>query len=112
MSTTGLTVVEEAVKFILSESIVVAISYSTIFVKLSKTEIVELSSLTRKKTQFEIYKDYTKVIANDEKMVSRTTMFKLMNHLTSNGEDILTAINYISAIFVNEPCEMLQDVID
>ena len=39
-------------------------------------------------------------------------MFKLMNHLTSNDEGILTAIDYVTAVLVNEPCEMLQDVID
>ena len=102
----------EAVKFILSESNVVAIVYGTRLVKLSKSEIVELPSLTRKKTQFEIHKDYTNFVGNKEKLVSRATMFKLMNYLTSTNEAILTVFNYVTVILVNESCEIFQEVID
>ena len=102
---------ENAVKFILSESNVVAISYGTKLVKLSKTEIIQLPSLTRKKTRLEIFNDFANFY-NDENVISRATMFKLMNHLTSNDEGILTAIDYVTAMLINEPCEMLQEVID
>lgn len=103
---------EKAVKFILSESNVVAILYGTRLMKLSKNEIVQLPGLTRKKSRLEIYNDYTKYVNNDEKMMPRATMFKLMNHLTNSDEGILTAINYVTAMLVNKPREMLQEVID
>ncbi len=80
--------------------------------KLSKSEIIEFPSLTRKRNRIEICNGYRQQVQNEEKDLSRATMYKLMNHLTNNDEAILTAIDYITAILVNEPCEMLQDVID
>ena len=68
--------------------------------KLSKSEIIQLPSLTRKKTRLEIYNDYAKLY-NDDNIISRATIFKLMNHLTSNDEGILTAIDYVTAMLVN-----------
>ena len=105
-------VLETAVKFILSENNVVAMSYGSRFVKLTKTDIIQLPSLTRKKTRLQMYQDYISFVGDDSKLVSRATMYKLMNYLISNDEAILSAIDYVTAILVNEPCEMLQDVIE
>ena len=79
--------------------------------KLSKTEIIQSPSLTHKKTRLEIYNDYANFY-NDDNVILRATMFKLMNHLTSDDEGILTATNYVTAMLINEPCEMFQEVID
>ncbi len=35
-----------------------------------------------------------------------------MKHLTQDDESILTAIEYVSSTLVDEPCEMLQDIIE
>ena len=55
---------------------------------------------------------YTNFAKEDEKVIPRATVFKLMSHLTSSNKGILTAFDYITERFVNEPCEMLQEVID
>ena len=51
-------VLHKAAKFILSENNVVSISYGTKKVKLSKYEIIELPSLTRKRSMHDIFKAY------------------------------------------------------
>ena len=51
---TNLAVVES----FLSENNVVAMSYGSRFVKLAKNEIIQLPSLTRKKTRLQMYQDY------------------------------------------------------
>ena len=68
---------EKAIKFILSESNVVAISSGTRLVQLSKSEIIQLPNLISKKTRLEIYNDYANFY-NDGNIISRATMFKLM----------------------------------
>ena len=108
----SLVVLEKAVSFILSEHNVVARSYGTITVKLSQREIIEIPCLMRKKTRSDIYRDYVNLTENDESCISRTTLFELMNHLTQDDQSMLSAIDYVSSILVNEPCETLQDIID
>ena len=80
--------------------------------KLSKNKITQLSSLTQKKCRLKIYNDYTNFAKKDEKVIPKATMFKLMSHLTSSNKGILPAIDYINERLVNDPCEILQEVLD
>jgi len=107
-------VLQKAVKFILSENNVVSISYGTKKVKLSKYEIIELPSLTRKRSMHDIFKAYIESMNENEneKSLSRASMFKLISHLTNHDEAVLTAIDYVTAVLINEPCELLQDIIE
>ena len=105
-------VLHKAVNFILSENNVVSISYGTKKVKLSKYEIIELPSLTRKRSMHDIFKAYMGTMKENEKSLSRASMFNLMGHLTNQDEAVLTAIDYVTAVLINEPCELLQDIID
>ena len=105
-------VLQKAVKFILSENNVVSISYGTKKVKLSKYEIIELPSLTRKRSMHDIFKAYIESMNETEKSISRASMFKIMGHLTNHDEAVLTAIDYVTAVLINEPCELLQDIIE
>ena len=45
-------------------------------IKLSKTEIIEISSLTRKRQRIKIYNRYRVLLQDDEKVISRATMYK------------------------------------
>ena len=105
-------VLHKAVNFILSKNNVVSISYGTKKVKLSKYEIIELPSLTRKRSMHDIFKAYMGTIKDNEKSICRASMFKLMGYLTNHDEAVLIAIDYVSAILINEPCELLQYIID
>ena len=105
-------VLHKVVNFILSENNVVSISYGTKKVKLSKYEIIELPSLTRKRSMHDIFKAYMGTIKDNEKSICRASMFKLMGYLTNHDEAVLIAIDYVSAILINELCELLQDIID
>ena len=79
-------VLEKAVKYILSQSNVVAVSYGTRMAKLSETGIMEVPDLTRKRNRIETFNGWRELVQDDEKLVSRATMYKLIYHLTNYND--------------------------
>ena len=84
-------VLHKAAKFILSENNVVSISYGTKKVKLSKYKIIELLSLSRKRSMHGIFKAYIESMKENEKLILRASMFKLIEYPTKHDEAVLTS---------------------
>ena len=60
----------------------------------------------------DLFKVYMGTIEDNDKSICRASMFKLMDYLTNHDEAVLTDINYVSAILINEPRKLLQDIIN
>jgi len=105
-------VIKKAVEFILSEKNVIASSYGTRNIKLCDNEIINLPKLTRKKSKVDIIRSYMSYTIEDEVNLSKRTMYRMLAYITANDQATLCAIDYVTALLVNETTEVLQNIVD
>ena len=78
----------------------------------SKEEIL-LPKLTRKVTIKAMYDErYKYIVSNDDENIKLAIFYKICKILTSSDQGMLTSIDYVTSMFVNETCETLQNIID
>lgn len=104
-----------AVEFILDSSNVHTLSWGSIDYHISATELVVLPKLCRKMSRHSIITRYFQKInesTNNIDRLSKSSFYKILQHITHSDEQILTSIDYVSTLLVTEPIEALQDIIE
>ena len=105
-------VIKKAVDFILSEQITSPSSYGQHNVILGKTEIITFPNIMRRQNKTSIFKAYLNETKDDDNKLARNTMFQIMNSITTTDEKVLSAIDYVTSILVNDTCETLHNIVD
>lgn len=98
---------KDLVNFILGGSAVNMLSWGYRKVKLDVNEVVELPALVRLADIKTLYQSYKQC----HNPVGRSSFFKLMKAATKGSSKIVTTIDYCSGILLNEPMEVVQDII-
>ena len=101
---------KEAVMYILSKDNVVPISWGTKDIKLTDNETVTLPALTRQKTPKHLYDNYLAFCNNKDTdaagesfpSISRGIFYEILSKVTSGGEKMLTAVDYVTGVLVND----------
>lgn len=73
---------------------------------------VTLPKLTRKTPIYNMYLLYKELVKDDSEKLKFTSFYCICRILTSNDESMLSSIDYVSELLVNETSETLQDIID
>ena len=118
-------VLEEMVKFILSEKNIGALSWGTKEVKLDNIEIIVVPKFIRRRQRNYIYKEYFKLCTDEldtngevvraAKLagpLGRSMFYEVIKLITSGEERLFTAVEYCTGILVNDPTQLLQRIID
>ena len=103
--------IKTAVDFILSEKFSIPTSYGTHEVYLGNNETITFPNIMRAQARTIIIDSYLRHTMNMPHL-GRKTMYEILRHITSTDEVTLTAIDYVTSLLVNEPCEVLQSIID
>ena len=105
-------IVKRAVEFILTEDNVVTLSWGYKKVDLSKDEVIILPKLTRRNIRENIFRGYINhSIESGQKKLSRASFIYILGVVTTSDEAALSAIDYVTALLVTEPCETLQSIV-
>ena len=105
-------IVAEAVSLILHKDHIVTTSWGQREFDLSQTEKVILPMLCRKVSPQTLWNTYSTTCVNKKSRINRSTFYKLIKDLTSSGREIVKSVDYVQALLVAEPIEVLQQIID
>ena len=101
-------VVAEAVSLILCKDHIIKTSWGQREFDLSKTEKVILPMLCWKVSPHTLWKTYSTTCDNKKLRINCSTFYNLVKDLTSSGREIVKSIDYVQALLVAEPIELLQ----
>ena len=96
------------------------ISWETKDIKLTDNETVTLPALTRQKAPKHLYENYL-VFCNDKDTdaagesfpsISRGMFYEILTKITNGGEKMLTAVDYVTGVLVNDQVTLLQRIVD
>ena len=104
-------VIKKAVDFILFEQFTVPISYCTHMVTVGKDDIVKFPNIMGKQNLTHIVNAYLSYVENDADNMCRNSMFNIINSITTTDEVLLSAIDYVTSLLMNDTCETLQNMI-
>ena len=102
---------EYAIKSILSDSNICLFSWGTRSITVGNTRVDNFPSCARKKLPKQMYIDYVQA-KKREKLVSCSRFYDLVNLLTVDNERVVRAVDYVQGILLNDPCTLLQRIID
>ena len=102
----------KCVDFILSENNVSSVSWGVKSVLVQSSGELTLPKLTRKTPIYNMYLNYKELVNNDNEKLKFTTFYYICRMLTSNDESMLSSIDYVTGLLVNETSETMQDIID
>ena len=102
----------KCVDFILSDNNTSSVSWGTKLVLVQSTGEVTLPKLTRKTPIYNMYLLYKDLVKDDSEKLKFTLFYCIIRILTSNDESMLSSIDYVTGLLVNETSETLQDIID
>jgi len=105
-------VVAEAVSLILHKDHIVTTSWGQREFDLSNTEKVILPMLCRKVSPHTLWQTYSTTCDNKKWRINRSTFYNLVKDLTSSGREIVKSVDYVQALLVAEPIEILQQIIE
>ena len=96
------------------------ISWGTKDIKLTDNETVTLPALTRQKAPKHLYDNYL-AFCNDKDTgaagksfpsISRGMFYEILTKITNGGEKMLTAVDYVTGVLVNDQVTLLQRIVD
>ena len=106
-------ILEDALKYLLSGDNVVPLSWGTKKVKLSPSESVTLPCLLPRRSVLDIYVDYTTSCSQREcGILSRSSFYRIFAACTSGKQRLLTSVDYVTGLLMNDPTAQLQRIID
>ena len=106
-------ILEDALKYLLSGDNVVPLSWGTKKVRLSPSESVTLPCLLPRRSVLDIYADYSSFCTqHDFGMLGRTSFYRIFAACTSGKQRLLTAVDYVTGVLINDPTAQLQRIID
>ena len=74
---------------------------------MSKDEKITLPRLCQKQSPLNLWNSYASIDVKN-KRVGRKTFYYMIKDLTSSDHDIVIPVDYIQALLVTEPVEILQ----
>ena len=104
-----------AVDFILDSAHVHILSWGSTGYNISATKYVVLPNICRKmscKSMMTRYHQRMNEDQNNNLKLSRTSFYKILQHIAHSGKIIISSVDYVSALLVTEHIEALQDVIE
>lgn len=104
-------VVEKAVRFILSPQNAQILSWGEMKTMVGSKEVC-LPKVTRKKIAKYIWNDYEELTKHDEARVGRSSMMEIIGAITANDMKAVTAVDYATGILVNDNCDRIKSLID
>ena len=108
--------IEHAVKFILSSDNIKTTSWGSIDKLITPTETIvlpKIQRITTRKIMWESYSDSFRTESDrDKPSVGRTSFLLLCKELTSCDELVLSSVDYVQALLLTEPIDLLQDITD
>ena len=107
--------VRRVVAFILHRDHVVTTSWGQRMFHLSKNEYVTLPRLCRKRSHLDLWNEYTSICNLDEnctQMIGKRSFYYIVNDLTTSNKVIINAVDYVQALLVAEPIEVMQDIVE
>ena len=104
--------IKDAVSFVLHKDHVATISWGEKTFQLGPEESVTLPRLCRKVPPKHIWDEYKSSHNTRTEGLGRSSIYHLIHDLTVSSKDIVTSIDYVQALLVAEPVEVLQDIID
>lgn len=105
-------VLQDAVKFILSDDYCAVTSWGTRMIRFANNEIAILPKVIRKHSRPATFESYERMIlSTNAKGCGRTTFYQLMRYISSGDQAILKGLDYVTTRLVTEPVELLQDII-
>ena len=105
-------VIKKAVDFILSEQFTSPTSFGEHDVVIGRDEKICFPNIMRRQSRSSIIKAYLNETQDDSQRLGKNTMFQILNSVTTTDEKVLSAIDYVTSILVNDTCETLQTIID
>ena len=102
----------KCVDFVLSDKNVSSVAWGTKVLLSQSVGEVTLPKLTRKTPIFNMYNSYVDFTAQDKEKLKIATFYKICNALTASDEAMLSSVDYVAGLLVNETCETLQDMIE
>ena len=104
-------IVAQAVSFILQKEHIITTSWGDREFNLSQTEKIILPKLSRKLSSLVLLNKYT-AINKKKNRLGRTSFYYIVKDITSSNRDIVTSVDYVQALLVTEPVQILQQVVD
>ena len=106
------TMIKDAVAFILHKEHVVTISWGDKTFQLGPDENVTLPRLCRKLPPKDLWEAYRSALTSSKEGLGRSSIYYMINDLTVSSKDVVTSVDYVQALLVAEPVEVLQEIID
>lgn len=101
-----------ALLYMLHESNIGVLSWGTKIVALSSSERYTLPRIVRRKTEQDIYQSYVRENSDESKRIGRSTFYKILKIVTSGGEKMATAVDYVTGVLIHDQVDRLQDLIE
>ena len=96
----------------MSDANVSSVSWGSKVVLSQSIGHVTLLKLTRKTPIHHMYVKYKELIKNDDDRLKSTSFYNICNILSTNDDAMLSSIDYVSGLLVNETCETLQEIVE
>ena len=104
--------IKKCVDFILSDANVASVSWGSKVVLTQSLGEVTLPKLTRKTPIHNMYLKYKHFTKDDDDRLKSTSFYSLCNIFSTNDDAMLSSIDYVTGLLVNETCETLQDIVE
>ena len=105
-------VIDDVVSYILHKDHIFTMSWGDRSYKLSDSEdTIVLPCLCRKQSPLHLWRTYQSRNNNGIK-VGRSTFYNIVRDLTVPTRNIATCIDYVQALLVSEPIELLQEIVE
>ena len=105
-------VIKHVVSFILHKDHVVTTSWGEKTFHVGPNEVIILPRLCRKLSAKDMWESYKATIEDQQSGVGRSSFYYLVDDLTVSSKSIVTSVDYVQALLVQEPIEILQEIID
>lgn len=66
----------------------------------------------RKQNRVTILKSYLNATKDDSDKLSGPVMFRILNQITTSDDVVISALDYVTALLVNDTCELLQNMVN
>ena len=106
-------VIDDVVSYILHRDHIFTMSWGDRSYKLSDSEdVIVLPCLCRKQSPLHLWRTYQSTGDNIRTKVGRSTFYSIVRDLTVPSRNIAKSIDYVQALLVSEPIELLQEVVE
>ena len=103
--------IKHTITFILHKDHVIIVSWGDKQFMLGPDEIVTIPRLCHKIPPKEIWNSHASLLEKKSDGLGRSSFYYLIQDLTVSNREIVTSVDYLQALLVAEPIEVLQEII-